>query len=393
MDFDHKRTEAITNYVRGLLNDEDGKIIYLENREHLERINPEEAFRVFHQLLEENYSVDALLEVLDKAINVFHLSLENYKAEENQDLDVPFLNVLIRENQGFKDEIQKMKTILREKDPIKNKMVLKDHLKTCGQIEHHYLKKENILFPYLEKKHPHFKGVSIMWALHDSVRSLYKETLKSFESEQCTAADLNVKIGRLIFAWMGLVHKEEYILFPTAKDHFSLEEWSLMADQMFDYNFAFMDPPKYESKNAAQFDEENNDLVIQSQTGTLTAKQAFMIFNHLPVDLTYVDEKGRVVFFNKAKERFFPRSKAVIGRDVSDCHPPKSLDKVTAIVEEFKANKRDHVSFWIQLKEKKILIQYFALRDGQNNYRGVLEVSQDITDLQDLEGEKRLLDF
>ena len=111
------------------------------------------------------------------------------------------------------------------------------------------------------------------------------------------------------------------------------------------------------------------------------------------MDCTVVDEHDKVIFFNNPKERHFYRSKAAIGRDVKNCHPAESVHIVNDIVDSFKQNKKDVASFWINFKGKKILIQYFALRDENNTYRGVVEISQDISEILTIKGEKRLLDW
>ena len=125
----------------------------------------------------------------------------------------------------------------------------------------------------------------------------------------------------------------------------------------------------------------------------MSFEQLNLVLNNLPVDFTVVDENNRVLYFNNPPHRIFPRSPAVVGREVKNCHPPRSLDKVDEIVDAFRDGSQSHARFWITVKERKLLIEYFALRDADGNYRGVLEVSQDITDIQGLEGEKRLLDW
>jgi len=112
----------------------------------------------------------------------------------------------------------------------------------------------------------------------------------------------------------------------------------------------------------------------------------------LPVDITMIDENDRVCFFSNPKERFFPRSKAIIGRTVQNCHPPESVHVVDDLVKAFKSGEKDSESFWIQMKGRFVLIQYFALRDEDNAYKGCIEVSQDVTDIRKLNGEKRLMD-
>jgi len=127
--------------------------------------------------------------------------------------------------------------------------------------------------------------------------------------------------------------------------------------------------------------------------GRLTPDQVDLILKHLPVDITYVDENDQVRYYSDAKERIFPRSPAVIGRAVQNCHPPKSLHVVNDIVAAFKEKKKDVAEFWIQRNGQFILIRYFPVYDEAGVYRGVLEVSQEISRLKKLEGEKRLLDW
>ena len=131
--------------------------------------------------------------------------------------------------------------------------------------------------------------------------------------------------------------------------------------------------------------------MLQTATGSLTAAQIEQIFAALPVDMTLVDGQDRVRFFSRPKERIFPRSPAIIGRQVAHCHPPQSVDKVLAIIETFRQGRENQATFWIRHRGRFILIQYFALRRRDGTYLGTLEVSQDITGLRQLEGERRLL--
>jgi len=116
------------------------------------------------------------------------------------------------------------------------------------------------------------------------------------------------------------------------------------------------------------------------------------IFDTLPVDLTFVDDTDTVRYYSKGDERIFRRTPAVIGMKVQQCHPQKSLHKVEQVVSDLKSGRRNVAEFWIDLKGRKIYIRYFAIRDKTGKYLGTLEVTQDITDLQKIEGQKRLLD-
>ena len=135
------------------------------------------------------------------------------------------------------------------------------------------------------------------------------------------------------------------------------------------------------------------ETMLSLSEGQMTPAQVDLLLKHLPVDITYVDENNQVRYYSDTKERIFPRSPAVIGRTVQNCHPPKSLHVVNDIVAAFKAKKKDVAEFWIQRAGQFILIRYFPVYDEAGVYRGVIEVSQEISRLKKLEGEKRLLDW
>ncbi len=139
--------------------------------------------------------------------------------------------------------------------------------------------------------------------------------------------------------------------------------------------------------------ESGHQAKVALDTGSLTPEQINLMLVHMPVDVSFVDENDTVVYYSATPERIFPRSPGVIGRKVQNCHPPKSLDTVNRILEAFKAGRRDEAEFWIEMDGKFIHIRYFALRDAGRRYRGCLEVSQDVTGIRALQGQKRLLDW
>jgi len=132
------------------------------------------------------------------------------------------------------------------------------------------------------------------------------------------------------------------------------------------------------------------EILLRLDTGALPLSTLDVLLKTLPVDMTFVDAEGRVEWFANGSHRIFPRSPSVIGRDVRNCHPKESVDKVVAILNDFKTGKRDHEAFWIRMKDRFIHIEYSALRDSNGQYLGTLEVSQDLTEKRALEGEKRL---
>jgi DUF438 domain-containing protein len=132
--------------------------------------------------------------------------------------------------------------------------------------------------------------------------------------------------------------------------------------------------------------------LLSLDTGALSLDQINLMLTHLPVDVTFVDEHDEVRYFSQGKDRIFDRSPAIIGRAVTKCHPPQSIHRVQIILDDFRSGKRDVAEFWIQAGEAFVNIRYFALRDSNNHYRGCIEVTQEVSHIRALEGEKRLLD-
>ena len=269
--------------------------------------------------------------------------------------------------------------------------------KELVEFEIHYVKKENILFPYLEKKWKSYRPLSVMWSLHDDIRKNLKSIISMLENPNTKWEDFNQKLGEYFFLTFGMVQKENLIIFLVAAETVDEAEWIDMYNQSFEYPFPFIEKPKKveksikEQQTAHNFGEQN--LGFQTETGNLSFEQVLLAFNHLPVDITFVDENDKVRFFSKAKDRFFPRSPAIVGRDVRNCHPPESVHIVEKIIEEFKKGNRDVADFRIKMRGKYILIRYLAMRNEAGEYKGILEVGEDITEISKMNDEKRLLDW
>lgn len=385
----NKIIEDLKNYVEGVLKKEDGRNLYFAYKDSLDNVTPQDAFEVFYSKLQEGYEPKEILEILDRVINVFHHSLKDYKWEKPKENS--FLDILMKENKALEKKLNEIRPILFDKNIKEKKKELLSKLKELQKFDAHYLKKENILFPYLEKKNKNFEGLTLMWTLHDEARKNIAKMIEYLEKDEFDRDEFNVQIGKLFFSLLGLVHKEEYILFPAAMEVISDDEWEDMNMQSLEYGFPFIDPPRIEKKelDIREFD----GMKFKTDTGELSFEQILLIFNNLPVDLSFVDENDKLRFFTKPKDRIFPRSPAAIGRDVRNCHPAKSIHIVEEIIGEFKAGRRDSATFWINFKGRLVLIQYFALRNSKGEYKGVLEVSQDVTEIKKLEGERRLLQW
>jgi len=148
----------------------------------------------------------------------------------------------------------------------------------------------------------------------------------------------------------------------------------------------------HESKIEEELGMATNER-LQFETGSLSKVEIESILNTLPVDITFVDRDDTVKYFSQGKKRIFTRTKAIIGRKVQLCHPQKSVHIVNRILEAFKTGKKDVAEFWIQKNNRIIYIRYFAVKDKDGKYLGTLEVTQDITDIKKIEGERRLLNW
>ncbi|MEE9360988.1 MAG: PAS domain-containing protein [Cellulophaga sp.] len=268
-------------------------------------------------------------------------------------------------------------------------------------IEKRFVRKENQLFPYLEKHG--WNGPSQgMWSFHDNLREQIR--LLNTHNAAFNTEKIKENLPFLIEGIKRLLTIEDMRLFPTAIELLSEEDWKefYIGDEEIGW-MLLEKPAPYPEKETTYIhpseDFTQRDLSFSLEDtfhydeGYMTPKQVNLLLRFLPIDITYVDENDKVIFYNRGDERVFPRSKGIIGREVRFCHPPKSVDMVLRIVKEFKEGTKDVAEFWFNYKESVIHVRYFAIRDNDKKYRGVIEMSQDITDIQKLEGQKRLLDW
>jgi hypothetical protein len=266
------------------------------------------------------------------------------------------------------------------------------------EVERHYLRKENQLFPYLE--HHGVEGPSkVMWALHDDIRAAIKETRAALAADD--AATTVRTAGEAITMIDDMVTKEEKVLFPMAIELLTDTEWAEIRRGEGEIGYAFIAepiawPPGAAGGSAAATAPvdiiRSPEARLELKTGELTLARLNQALNVLPLDFSIVDENDRVLYYSEG-ERIFPRSPGVIGRKVQNCHPPASVDKVQQIVDAFRAGDKDEAEFWIELGGKFLHIRYLALRDGDGTYRGVLETVQDVTGIRALAGQRRLIDW
>ncbi|MFX0173589.1 MAG: DUF438 domain-containing protein [Candidatus Hodarchaeota archaeon] len=353
---------------------EGGDMKELRNRfkEEFGDVDASEIAAMEQSLIDEGeLTTKQITKLCDLHVGIFGHSLE--KQEKPESIPGHPIHTYMEENKHAQELIMKIKD---KPSP--------ELLTQLAQIEIHYTRLENQLFPRLEKAG--FTGPSqVMWAKHDEVRELLKKRDKTDITTLTTAIE-------------DLIFKEENILFPTSLEKLSSSDWIAVRAGEEEIGYAWVTPgDEWKPVTPQMIHEEAQTIqleeILKMKTGNLTLDQINLLLTHLPVEVSFVNENDEVVYYSDHKERIFPRSPGVIGRKVQNCHPPKSVDIVNRILEAFKKGKKDKAHFWIPLNGKFLYIQYFAIRDGEGNYRGTLEVTQDITDIQKLEGTRRLLNW
>ncbi len=364
-------------------------------------ITSTEIAEVEQSLIDEGLSPDEIKKFCNVHALLFKSTLEKSTVKEKSPAHPIFLFEL--ENR----EIEKVTGKIRE---IKNNVgtyeldSLKEELNTLfnelKNIEIHYVRKEQLLFPYLEKYG--FHGPSkVMWGKDNEIRDLLKnnfEEIKKISGKQELDKYFKTNLDPLIEEVEGMIFKEETILFPTSLEKLAVDDWVEILKESDDVGYVFIEKPKeaasliQELKGAVTDEPSVNDNMITFPTGKLEVNELMKILDKLPVDITFVDKDDRVKYFSNNKDRIFVRTRSVLGRSVQNCHHPQSVNVVEEIVTSFKEGKKDSVDFWINLNEKIVYIRYYAIRNDEGNYLGTLEVTQDITDVKKLDGEKKLLD-
>lgn len=365
-------------------------------------ITSSEIAEVEQSLINEGMSVDEIKKFCNVHALLFESSLSQaMKKEESPGHPVNTFKLENRQIEKLTDSFKKVTEDEGAKDPVKIIKEIKDLLIDLKEIEHHYVRKEQLLFPLLERYG--FMGPSkVMWGKHNEIRELLKNALTGADKEQAfknPKAYINDYVAPLIEEVDGMIFKEENILFPASMEKLKPEDWVEILKESDDIGYTFIEKPAQTSaiiedikRNVVQEPEITAKEEVKLPTGILKLKELMWMLNSLPVDLTFIDKDDTVRYFSDNKERIFVRTKSIIGRKVQNCHPPQSVDAVEKILAAFKAGKKDHADYWINFNEKFVFIRFIAIRDESANYLGTVELTMDIAGLRSLQGEKRLLD-
>ncbi len=342
-------------------------------------------------LISEGLPITEVQRLCDVHSAVFKGSIEEIHRETDP-TKIPGhpVNVLILENRELERIVEKeIKSNLDVKALDKT---LKGLDKLYSALDIHYSKKENLLFPYMEKY-----GITappkVMWGVDDEIRDDLK-MLQSDLSYGVFNEDHKKSVDDLINRINEMIFKEENIMVPMLLDTMTQDEWKKVANDSSEIGKILKYVPvwKPEKEAIAELKEDIKEPgAIILTSGVFNKEELTYMLNTLPFDITFVGNDDNVRYFSQSSERIFPRTKTVIGRNVSNCHPPASVHIVEDIVNDFKSGKKNHEDFWIKKGDMFIYIRYFAVRNEEGEYLGVVEVTQDIKPIQEITGEKRLV--
>ena len=372
--------------------------------EHLQQVPYNEVVETEQELIAEGLPADEVLKFCD----LHTMVLEGHIDTSSQRKISPGhpVDVFIEENKAIRNVTGEARKAIERVRNISDDALHESLMEIQGlfnqlmDVDKHYKRKEYLVFPYLEKK-----GITgppkVMWGKHDEIRTLLRGAIESVKAcppdrdELLAVADMMLLPA--LKAVEDMIGKEEEILFPMALDSLTEAEWYEVHRQTLDIGYCLYDPqvewiPSV-SRAAPDSGQTPGDGLVRLPSGSFAVEELLAILNTLPVDVTFVDRNDKVKYFSQGSHRIFTRNRAILNRDVRLCHPPGSVHIVEKILDDFKSGRENYAPFWIQMKGRFIHIAYYALRDEHNQYIGTLEVSQDLTELRKLEGERRILAY
>lgn len=362
-------------------------------------VSTEEIVSMEQGLVAEGMPVEEIQRLCDVHASLFQGSIADIHGS-SQPGDEPGhpLQVFKQENRALEQlleaKLQPALAAFAETGASRYLQALERHLAELYDVDKHYARKENLVFPYLEKA-----GITappkVMWGVDDEIRDLIKKARRTVKHYRGDRDDVVAAVEEAVRQVKEMISKEENILFPLVQDTLTEDEWWSVYESTSEFGYCLV-APEAEWKPlrvpTTAGDETAGPLGrIPLETGALLPTELNAMLKALPLDITFVDKDGIVRYFSQTKERIFARPKTIIGRRVENCHPPASVHIVQKIVEELQAGKRDSADFWITMGEQYVYIRYFPVRDVDGEYLGTIEVTQDIKPIQAIQGERRLL--
>ncbi|NLU26866.1 MAG: DUF438 domain-containing protein [Hungateiclostridium thermocellum] len=398
------RQKVLKELIRELHNGKSVDEVKPRFEELIQGVSAAEISEMEQALIMEGMPVEEIQRLCDVHAAVFKGSIEEiHRPQKPEEVPGHPVHTFKLENAEIEklinNEIKPQLERCKSGDTTVSLEKLKDGFGKLWEIDRHYSRKENLLFPYLEKY-----GITappkVMWGVDDEIRAAVKEVNRILSAYDENKDIFLEKAEEAINKVSEMIYKEENILFPMALETLTEDEWLEIAKASGEIGYCMITPVAEWEPDRINIEEKAqkegiqpsaNQGYVEFDAGCLTPDELNAMLNTLPIDITFVDKDGIVKYFTQGKERIFARPKTVIGRKVQNCHPPASVHIVEKIVEDLKSGRKDHEDFWIRMGDRYVFIRYFAVRNEKGEYLGVIEVTQDIGPIQKITGEKRLL--
>ncbi|MCX6082114.1 MAG: DUF438 domain-containing protein [Chloroflexi bacterium] len=401
-----QRVEIMKSLIRQLHNGVAEEQVKHQLETMLDEADYGDVFLMEVQLVQEGIPAEKIQELCDTHTRVLkkHLDL----SETPKTVPGHPVNTFVQENRELTKTTGQIHLLMKKLEALPDEANATEPMRAIQQLlnnlmdaDKHYRRKEYLLFPYFEKNNLPGPPM-VMWGKHDQARNLLRETIAGLQQiESLNAAEAKAynlfTVSPAIETIDDMIYKEEKIMFPTALDLLTEQDWYEIYLQSDEYGYCLYVPQFEWTPEGGVQSQIRKPAAgggrVQMPTGSFSLDELIATMSTLPFDLTFVDKDDTVRYFSPGKERIFDRSRAILGRKVQYCHPPKSVHIVNQIVKDFKAGKQERARFWINMGGKLIYICYYAVRDTAGGYLGTLEVTQDLTEVRSLDGEQRLLNY
>ena len=382
-----ERQEILKNLMLRLHAGEDKEVIQEEFNEVFDEISPYEIQLMERNLMSEGITFAEIMSLCNVHANLMGAKVNTQTTVADFEQPGHPVHVMKMENLAIRGALDRVERLLvnflETKDSIIEKG-LKRQISLLDQFENHYQRKEDAMFPIMEKK-----GITappkVMWGVHDQIRDLYRDFKKALNDGKESALE-EFQIAR--DEMLEMIQKEENILIPMVEQVFHVDDWETIASQSPEYGYCIVKPEK-EWAVKKSFSPVKEETQIESEgdiplsTGSLSLKELNLILNLLPMELSFVDAENIVKYYNEGngEEKIFKRTPSAIGRDVILCHPPRVHETVQTIFEQLKSKQKEKEEMWFKTEDKMVHVTYHAVWDEEGKYMGCLEYVQDIKPL------------
>lgn len=394
-----QRQSILKDLLLRLHNGEDKDLVKKDFEEHFSGISAFEISVMERRLLGEGIVVEDIQKLCNIHASMFIGSISNpeNQSDEFKQPGHP-IHVLKQENLAIEsslDRIRRLLDVYLLEPEAEIKDGLMKQLTILSQFDIHYARKENSIFPIMERY-----GITappkVMWGVDDEIRDLFKQVKLSLETEHLK--NLKEEFATLKYELEEMIVKEEEILIPMVTDVFNEDDWIKIDEETAEIGYCIVRPESkwvpertsFDNVTVPEMESNDEDANIHFKVGHLTPNELEKMLNLLPLELSFVDANDIVKYYNVGTgKKLFPRTKNAIGRHVENCHPPKSLAVVKKLITDFKTGEKDSETLWFHARGEFVMVTYTAVRDDDGTYMGTLEYVQPIQSIIDLDGTER----